>query len=109
MANLEGLDDEEYSFNNKPDVYDMTEVFITESEEQETDFPIHPHLIKKYQDADKQLKLLVQKNSKDFATKTVEDVELITFKGKIYMPKQLQSPVVAWYHEYLAHPGEKRN
>jgi hypothetical protein len=108
MANLEGLDDEEYSFNNKPDVYDMAEAFITESEEQETDFPIHPPLIKKYQDTDKQLKLLVQKNSKDFATKTVEDVELITFKGKIYMPKQLQSRVVTWYHEYLTHPGEKQ-
>jgi hypothetical protein len=24
------------------------------------------------------------------------------------MPKQLQSRVEAWYHEYLAHPGEKR-
>jgi hypothetical protein len=24
MANLEGLDDEQYSFNNKPDVYGMT-------------------------------------------------------------------------------------
>jgi hypothetical protein len=79
MANLDGLDDEEYSFNNKPDVYDMAEAFITESEEQETDFPIHPPLIKKYQDTDKQLKLLVQNNGKDFATKTVEDVELITF------------------------------
>jgi hypothetical protein len=97
MANLDGLDDEEYSFNNKPDVYDMAEAFITESEEQETDFPIHPPLIKKYPDTDKQLKLLVQKNGKDFATKTLEDVELITFRGKIYMPKELQSRVVAWY------------
>jgi hypothetical protein len=33
MANLDGLEDEEYSFNNKPDVYDMAEAFITESEE----------------------------------------------------------------------------
>jgi hypothetical protein len=107
MANLDGLDDEEYSFNNKPDVYDMAEAFITESEEQETDFPIHFLPITKYQDTDKQLKLLVQKNGKDFATKTVEDVELITFRGKIYMPKELQSRVVAWYHEYLAHPGEE--
>jgi hypothetical protein len=24
------------------------------------------------------------------------------------MSKELQSRVVAWYHEYLAHPGEKR-
>jgi hypothetical protein len=109
LANLEGLDDEEYSFNNKPDVYDMAEAFITKSEEQETDFPIHPPLIKKYQDTDKQLKLLVQKTGKDFATKKVDDVELvITIRGKIYMPKDRQSGVVAWYREYLAHLGEKR-
>jgi hypothetical protein len=23
------------------------------------------------------------------------------------MPQRLQSQVVAWYHKYLAHPGEK--
>ena len=109
MARLEGLENEQYSFNNEPDVYDMAEAFITESEEQETDFPIHPPLIKKYQGTDKQLKLLVQrKDSKDFNTKMVEDVELMTFRGRIYIPKELQSRVVAWYHEYLAHPGEKR-
>jgi hypothetical protein len=44
MASLDGLDDEQYSSNNKPDVYDMAEAFITESEEQETDFPIHSPL-----------------------------------------------------------------
>jgi hypothetical protein len=27
MANFEGLDDEQYSFNNKPDVYDMAEAY----------------------------------------------------------------------------------
>jgi hypothetical protein len=59
MASLDGLDVEQYSFNNKPNVYDMAEAFITESEEQETDFPIHPPLIKEYQDTDKQLKLLI--------------------------------------------------
>ncbi len=109
MARLEGLDDEQYSFNNKPDVYDMAEAFILESEETETDFPIHPPLIKKYQDTDKKLKLLFQRTKgKDFSTTKVENVELITFQGKIYMPEELQSRVVAWYHEYLAHPGEKR-
>jgi hypothetical protein len=47
MANLDGLDDEQYSFNNKPDVYDMAAAFILESEETETDFPMHSPLIKK--------------------------------------------------------------
>jgi hypothetical protein len=74
------------------------------------DFPIYPPLIKKYQDTEKQLELLVQQtNGKDFATPNVEDVELITFQGKIFLPKELQSLVVAWYHEYLAHPGERQS
>jgi hypothetical protein len=55
MANLDGLDNNEYSFNNQPDVYDMAEIFINKFEEQETYFPVHPPLIKKYQDKDKQL------------------------------------------------------
>jgi hypothetical protein len=38
----------------------------------------------------------------------VEDVELKTFQGKIFMPREVQSRVIAWYHEYLAHPGEKQ-
>jgi hypothetical protein len=64
MANLEGLDDKQSTFNNKPDVYDMAEAFITESEEQGIYFPIYPPLIKKYQDTDKQLKLLVQRTNR---------------------------------------------
>jgi hypothetical protein len=48
------------------------------------------------------------KYGKDFATTKVEDVELITFQGKIYMPKALHPPVVVWYHEFLAHPEEKQ-
>jgi hypothetical protein len=82
---------------------------IKEFEEQETDLSILPPLIKKYQDTDEQLNLLVQgTNGQGFATTKVKDVELITFRCKIYMPKELQSRVVAWYHEYLAHPEEKR-
>jgi hypothetical protein len=26
--------------------------------------------------------------------------------GKIYIPNQLQRRAIAWYHEYLAHPGQ---
>ena len=32
MASLEGLDKDQYTFNNQPDVYDMAEAFIIESE-----------------------------------------------------------------------------
>jgi hypothetical protein len=48
IAKLEGLDNnKQYSFNNKPYVYDMAVAFIMDFKEQETYFPIHPPLIKK--------------------------------------------------------------
>ena len=30
------------------------------------------------------------------------------YRDKIFLPQRLQSHVVAWYHEYLQHPGKKR-
>jgi transposase InsO family protein len=32
---------------------------------------------------------------------------LITYKGKIVVPKVLQTRIVQWYHTYLCHPGLK--
>ena len=43
-----------------------------------------------------------------FTTREVEGKPLIHSEGKIYIPEKLQQRVVAWYHEYLAHPGETR-
>ncbi len=70
---------------------------------------LSPTLIAKYQRLDNELKQRSTKSkSQNFNTKTIEGVEVITYQGKIYIPIQLQQRVVAWYHEYLAHPGESR-
>jgi hypothetical protein len=34
--------------------------------------------------------------------------KLLTYKGKIIIPKKLRQRVIEWYHTYLLHPGEKR-
>ena len=34
--------------------------------------------------------------------------QLICKNGKIVVPQSLQKPMVEWYHEFLAHPGESR-
>jgi hypothetical protein len=44
-------------------------------------------------------------NGKYFTTKKVEGFNLMMFQGKTFMLKRLV--VVAWYDEYLAHPGKK--
>ena len=49
----------------------------------------------------------MSKTNDNFSTTKLEGVEVITYQqGKIYIPVQLQQRVVAWYHEYLAHPDE---
>ena len=66
--------------------------------------PMAPALIAREQKCDKGF----QKRPKDdpnYRTMQLEDQELITFQGKILVPKRLQGRIVAWYHEYLSHPG----
>ena len=108
MSYLENEDEHDYLFIDNPDVFDMAYSFTTIEETKETNFPLYPPLIAKYQSQDKQLKDAVLKaNRRSFTTKKVEGVALLHLNAKIYMPQILQSRVVAWYHEYLAHPGEK--
>ena len=67
-------------------------------------------LIAKYQKRDKTLQRNVQlhKGDSKYSTTMLEGVEVITEHSKVYIPSKLQSRVVAWYHDYLVHPGEKR-
>ena len=96
--------------DNQPTAEIMARSFILKNEEKETDFPLAPKLIAKWQKRDKALqrKLLMDKGDDKYRTRELEGVEVITENRKIYIPSKLQARVVAWYHEYLAHPGEKR-
>ena len=72
-------------------------------------FPMGPELVAKYQKLDKVLaKRITDDKTQSYSKQIVEDVELITYENKIYIPSKLQARVVAWYHEYLAHPGITR-
>ena len=41
-----------------------------------------------------------------FSTIQLEGASLTTINGLIYVPQELQHKIVAWYHQYLAHPGQ---
>jgi hypothetical protein len=43
-----------------------------------------------------------------YKIRKVEGEELITYEGCIVISKTLQERIIAWYHEYLAHPGMTR-
>jgi hypothetical protein len=70
------------------------------------EFPMQPELIKKYQDKDPDLQKKA-KNAK-FSTQKVENVELIHYDGKIFIPKPLRQRIINWYHQFLVHPGKTR-
>ena len=40
--------------------------------------------------------------------KVINDVEVQTYKDKIYIPASLREKVLNWYHHYLQHPGASR-
>ena len=69
-----------------------------------------PRLLNKYQKKDKKLQGKFQANSKanDYSKKLIEGYDLIHLDGKICIPIALQARILAWYHEYLAHPGQTR-
>ena len=73
------------------------------------EFPMQPELIKKYQNKDRELqkKAMKTKGTK-FSSQKVENVELIHYDGKIYIPKPLRQRIISWYHQYLIHPGRTR-
>ena len=76
-----------------------------------TAFPLSFGLIAKEQQRDQALKRKVL-TSKDYTINTFHGGErdrlLICHKGKIAVPKSLQSRIVDWYHTMLCHPGETR-
>jgi hypothetical protein len=83
---------------------------VTKEDIEVEHFPMAPKLIaSREQKKDKKLLNKVMKVGTEYSTTFVENVELITHKEKILVPHKLQARIVAWYHEYLAHPGETRN
>ena len=64
-----------------------------------------PAVISKEQKKDKKLLKHVEKNKSRYGKQTIEDAELITQDKKIFVPTALRQRIIAWYHEYLVHPG----
>ena len=71
-------------------------------------FPMSPRLIAKEQRKDRKLMKSFNANPEQYSTKTVEGHEVLTNAGKIVIPAALQGRIIAWYHHYLAHPGQTR-
>ena len=81
--------------------------YMTAREAKSESFPMNPGLILKEQKKDKELQQK-KKEDKRYSIKKIEGVSLIHFEGKIFVPKPLRDRIIAWYHNYLVHPGKTR-
>ena len=103
------LRDESYDVPDGKDAEEVVEHVMANSSDTISErFPLSPVLIGKAQKKDKALLKKVKESQQQYGTLTVEGVELITFNNRIVVPKTLQGRIVAWYHEYLVHPGMDR-
>jgi hypothetical protein len=86
----------------------MAEALLSKKEVEEERFPMSPRLIAKEQKKDNALKKSMSLSGTQYKIRKLEGEELITYEGRIVIPKTLQERIIAWYHEYLAHPGMTR-
>ena len=90
------------NFNEKlpvnPTNDNMAYIFLTKKDIKETDFPLSPILISKYQRLDKEGRIRnMNKTNQNFNTKKVEGVELDYVSRGNNIPIQLQQRVKTWY------------
>ena len=71
-------------------------------------FPVHLKEIQAKQVKDRDLRQKVKTNPSHFQKTVVEQVKVITYKNRLYVPKDRRTRMVKWYHHYLYHPGEAR-
>jgi len=84
--------------------------FVSAEDVEHDGFPMLPALIAKRQKDDKEL-LQLQQNATAKQHITEGDLEgstVVYYKNKVYVPASLRQRIVAWTHEYLAHPGANR-
>ncbi len=85
----------------------MNQVFVNCSEEVEI-YPLTVKEIVEAQKADTKLKHFFKSNAvldKGLELQLIENESCICCKGRLVIPKPLQSCAVMWYHHYLQHPG----
>ena len=83
-----------------------TEKLILENHEE---FPLNLSLIRREQEKvlnkrNSKLKLAINNKTTFYNVITLEGVGIVTFEGKIYVPKSLRKRTIEWYHHFLNHP-----
>ena len=90
------------------DIVDDVDALLPFVPVDENIFPVQLKEIQSYQTKDRELRQKIKNNPVHFQKEIVEQVKIVTYKNRIYVPKQLRARIIKWYHHYLCHPGEIR-
>jgi hypothetical protein len=91
------------------DGFEMAESFgmktKKKTKDEDHEFPMQIPYIAKMQNKDKTLKKELTKSDNKYELTKIERTLVLTIDGKIFIPTVIRQKVIAWYHEYLCHPG----
>ena len=90
------------------DIVDDVEAVLPFASKDEEIFPIQLQQIQNSQSKDRSLRKRLKDNPKHYQRKNIENVQVITYKDRILVPKELRNRTLTWYHHYLCHPGRDR-
>ena len=81
--------------------------------EEDEGFPLNLPLVQKAQQKElnsknSKLKQLVNDKKSGYNISTLDELELVTYEDKIYVPKPPRQRTIEWYHYFLNHPGGDR-
>lgn len=99
------------------EVLDQSSEMLAELEklvlEDDESFPLHLSLVRKIQQQElnttsSKLRQLVNDKKSGYHVTTLNNVEIIAYKDRIYVPPSLRKRTIEWYHYFLNHPGGDR-
>jgi len=90
------------------DIVDDVEAILPFASKDEGIFPIQLQLIQNSQSKDRSLRKRLKDNPNHYKKQAIENVQVITYKDRIFVPKELRNRTLNWYHHYLCHPGRDR-
>ena len=91
----------------------MNELFNIGNRNNDNGFPLDLSDVQRIQNLElnirnSKLKAFIEDSKSGYYYDFIEDMKLILYKGKIYVPESLRGRTLGWYHHYLNHPGGDR-
>ena len=91
----------------------INELFNIRNGNNDNGFPLDLSDVQRIQDLElnirnSKLKAFIEDSKSGYYYDFIEDMKLILYKGKIYVPESLRGRTLGWYHHYLNHPGGDR-